>query len=276
MTAQLPFLGLRSEYVISHLSSEFIDTDDVIVLSSPDDPNYYFGNLLALKIPLDCLSPTQWLQRFQERFQHLPAVKHCTLVWVREEPIPVNVSRFMQLGFDYEENHVLYLKREHFRSPDQLNVEVDYRPLVTDDDWSQWTSLNIAEQIESHTEEELRPYLAGRIRNYHALKQKGLGETLGAFHNGRLIGYAGLYHLNGLGRYQNVHVIPEFQNRHMARTLLTHLTQRLPETVDELVIVADEHYHASKLYQSLGFTIAERECSLCWWPGKTANQNSTT
>ena len=271
-------LGLRSEYVINHLSSTFSEEEDVIVLRSPDDPNYYFGNLLALKVPLDSRTPAQWQTRFRELFRSVPEVQHCTLIWAREESTPANVREFQRLNFEYEENHILKVRREDFRVPERLNSEPEYRALQTTSDWQQWTALNIAEKLDDHREDELRPYLQGRIHNYQRLEEKGFGETLGAFQNGRLIGYAGLYHLDGLARFQNVHVIPSAQNRAIARTILTQLTQRLPDSVQELIIVADEHYHASALYQSLGFHIAERECSLCWWPGKPhrPDQNITT
>lgn len=263
-------LGLRSEFVIDHLESELIEEDEVIVLRSPLNQHYYFGNLLALKVPLDRYTPEQWQARFKQAFRDLPEVRHCTLQWLRSEPLPTNVKAFQQQGFRFEENHVLTLRRTDFTAPAKQNNDCHYRPLQSESDWAQWTALNIAEQFNEHREDELRPYLQGRIRNYRALEQQGYGETLGAFLGEQLIGYAGLYHWQNLARFQNVHVIEEHQNKAIARTLLTRLIERLPDTVSDLVIMADEHYHASDLYQSLGFAVTERECSLCWWPKKDA------
>lgn len=259
-------LGLRSEYVINHQVSDFIEQNDVIVFRTAEQPDYYFGNLLALKEPLDSRTPAQWQERFREAFSELPGVRHCTLQWIREDPQPVNVERFKALGFQFEENHILALNTSKFRGITEPFDGCSFRPLQSAEDWSQWIEMNIADQLEHHTEAELRPYLNGRVRNYQALSQRRLGETLGAFDGAELIGYAGLYHLNDLGRFQNVQVNEDRRNQGIARTLLTHLVERLPEGVDQLVIVADEHYHASALYQRLGFQIAERECSLCWWP----------
>ena len=86
------------------------------------------------------------------------------------------------------------------------------------------------------------------------------------FDAGRLIGYAGVYHLNGLARYQDVMVLSEYRRRGIARTLIHRLATWVAQYADRQVIIADANYHATVLYQSLGFRIVKCEASLCWWP----------
>ncbi|TCS38736.1 GNAT family N-acetyltransferase [Reinekea marinisedimentorum] len=260
-------LGFQSEYVINHLSCEVIEHDEFTVLRTPDNPNYYFGNMLALKVPLHSKSRSEWQQAFQQAFADMPKVKHETYSWPRCEQFNANsLEDFAKDHFAYEEDHILTQPRSTFTKPLTLNTEVSLRPLTSDTDWQQWMQLSIQEMNTEHDESSLRPYLLAKRDKYRKLEARGYGQYMGAFAGERLIGYAGLYHLHKIARFQSVHVIPEFENRKVAKTLLTRLIEQVNPHVETLVIVADEHYHATLLYQSLGFQVTERQCSLSWWP----------
>jgi ribosomal protein S18 acetylase RimI-like enzyme len=266
-------LGFQSEFIINQLEATIIEQPDYTVLQTPANPTYYFGNLLALKIPLNTHSHLEWLRIFEGAFSNLPDVKHYTFSWVRPlEQDPTEITTFTDANFKFEETHVLAMKRQEFEPTKVLNEDVILRPLSTEQDWQHWLELSIKENTGDHDEQGLREFLSLQIDNYRRLNSKNLGEYLGAFIDQQLVGYAGLYHRGALARFQNVHVIPDHQNKKIAKTLLTHLIQRTSESVEQLVIIADEHYHATKLYQSLGFKIAERECSLCWWPDAQRKQ----
>jgi ribosomal protein S18 acetylase RimI-like enzyme len=265
-------LGNRAEYVISHLECERLELDEVVVIRTPSAPNFYFGNLLSLKIDIEKKTLEQWTALFDSIFSETAGVDHYTFTWPRRENFDANMIKpFIDANYKFDETHILSMERSQFEPPEMLNEDIDYRSIETDADWQQWTELNLVERLKTDEETGLRTFLQGRIQNYNKLSQEGLGEFLGAFKGETLIGYAGLYYLDGLARFQDVHVRPDFQNKKIAKTLLTKLIQRTSETVNTMVIVADENYHASKLYQSLGFTITERECSLYWWPGNPEN-----
>lgn len=260
-------LGFQSEYVINHLCCSVTETHDYSVLKTPLSPSYYFGNLLALKVPLHSKTMEQWQQLFRQSFAGLPGIEHQTFTWTREEPATSEtLQRFIDANFAYEETHILSLKKQNFRRPDKLNENIRLKAIESDQDWQQWHQMQMAQMGSGHNKTALTNYLKSKQLNYRELAARGHGQYLGAFTGDRLIGYAGLYHLNGLGRFQHVHVLPEFENRKIAKTILTGLIDQSSDEIETLVIHADEHYHATKLYQSLGFEIAERECSLCWWP----------
>lgn len=260
-------LGFKSEYVINHLNCEVIETDEFIVLKTPDNPNYYFGNQLVLKVPLHSKTRKQWQHAFRQAFADMPQVTHEAYSWQRGEQLPTNaLQEFANDNFIYEEDHILTLPRSQFITPHQLNNQVSIRALRTEADWQQWMQLSIEEMTDTYQETNLRPYLIAKKTKYQQLETNGHGQYLGAFVGDRLIGYAGLYHLNNLARFQSVHVIPEYENQKIAKTLLTRLIEQVNPQVETLIIVADEHYHATLLYQSLGFKVTERQCNLCWWP----------
>jgi GNAT superfamily N-acetyltransferase len=270
MSQSLSQLALQSEYVVSHLNCQIIETDQFNILRTPTEPNYYFGNLLSLKVPLHRYSRNQWQSHFQRAFADLPAVEHETYSWVRQdESLNESVlSEFKAANFKYDETHILTQQRSLFEQPRNLNSQLDYRILESDRDWQQWTEIEIQEKIHEHSEASLRVYLGGKEQNYRAMQHRGHGYFVGAFDGARLVGFAGLYHSNELARFQNVHVEAEYRNRGVAKTILSRLITDAPETVETMVIHADEHYHATRLYQSLGFAVHERVCDLCWWPEK--------
>ena len=265
-------IGFQSECIISQLESELEEKEEFIILRTPSKPMYYFGNLLALKVPLSQHTKADWLAIFDQAFAATKGIQHYTFSWSRqlsEEP----VSEFIDAGFEYEEIHVLTQQKADFIAPTQLNNDFLYRPLLSDSDWQQWVELSVSERQGNHAQDSYREFLSGQSANYRALAAQGLGEYYGAFSNNRLIGFAGLYYQASLARFQHVLVAPEFQNRGVAKALITNLIGRAPQTVSTLVILADEHYHASRLYQSLGFQVTERQCSLCWWPAEHRHTN---
>lgn len=270
MDKPLSQLALQSEYVVSHLNCQITETELFSILKTPSVPNYYFGNLLSLKVPLHRFTRQQWREHFVKAFADSPKVDHETYTWVRgdETENEVVLKEFKADNFRYDETHILTQKRSDFVLPDNLNSDYQYRILETDNDWQQWTEIEIQEKIHEHSEASLRVYLKGKEDNYRAMQQRDLGYFLGAFQGARLVGFAGLYHLEKLGRFQNVHVESDHRNQNVAKTILAKLITEVPESVETLVIHADEHYHATRLYQSLGFSVYERVCDLFWWPEK--------
>ncbi len=268
LTPQLS-LGFSSDFCVSHLQSEITELKDYIALKTPRMPDYYFGNLLALKVPLSSKNRSQWRTEFNNIFSGIRGIEHETYTWLRsDEDLTGIIQEFIDDNFDYEEVHILSMELMDYQRPKKLNTTVKLRSLTSDDDWQQWLKLSIIEHHGTLTTDSSHSYLFDKAKNYRQLDEAGFGQTLGAFINDRLIGYAGLYHLDRLARFQNVHVIAEYENQKVATTLLDQLIHQTNDTVKQLVIVADEHYHATSLYQNLGFRIAERECSLCWWQGK--------
>jgi len=268
-------LGFKSEYIISQLECELIERDDYIVMRTPANPIYYFGNLLALKTPLQNNTKKQWSAIFQNEFADMPEVTHETYSWVQPNAdLTESIKAFTDANYEYEEMHILSMPLTKFRTPTKLNEQVAIRELSSDADWQQWLNLSIAEQKGDHSSESLKKYLTGKLINYQNLSAHGHGQYMGAFIGDELIGYAGLYHLDDIARFQNVHVIPEYENQKIAKTILTRLISDLSSNVETLVIVADEHYHATFLYQSLGFKVTEREGSLCWWPERNRKEEN--
>ncbi len=268
-------LGIQSEYVVNHLETEIREEADFVVYKTPSVPNYYFGNLLALKRPLSSKSKTDWEYCFDRAFKTLPGIRHRTFVWrLEEDPNTADmVDAFKEAGYEYGEEDVLSMASHQLVVPDIVSLPVELRELSRGEDWLQWLETGVEVRPKGHEADDYRQYRRSRMEIYRTLIGKDHGRFLGAFDGDRLIGYAGVFHLNGLARFQNVEVLPEYQRKGIARALLCELSKWVAQYADRQVIIADAHYHATLLYQSIGFQITEREANLCWWPRSGAAEH---
>ncbi|WP_428240591.1 GNAT family N-acetyltransferase [Gynuella sp.] len=260
-------LGVRSDYVVHHLRCEQQETDEYLITRTPANPYFYFGNTLALKVSLVSKSMLQWQALFCECFSGLPEVRHQTFIWVANDDMDEGlIQLFQQDGFLYEQNHVLSAGIEALQRPLAMDSEFVIRAFTEPGDWLQWYDEQMKSLLEQESGGDHQSYLQQRLYEYQLLQQRQYGCQFGVFAGSRLLAYAGVYHLNGLARYQNVWVMPEYRNRGLARNLLFHMAEWVSQFAAQQVIVADANYHATLLYQGLGFQVVEHECSLCRYP----------
>lgn len=259
-------LGLKSDFVVMHLSSQLFKKETYFVLKTPSQPHYHFGNLIAFNNSIANITPEEALAIFNDEFSDIPELNHQTFIWPRSEINEDKVkSYFIEMGFRFNETHILSTNRNHITLPDVLNESVEYRKLKTQQDWNGWKDLECDTNKEHAASDTYEAYLDGQIENYKALERSGFGYYLGAFIGQKLVGHAGLYHYQGLARFQYVAVDEAYRNLGIAKSLITQLINDSPSTTTQWVIHADENYFATQLYQNLGFTVAERQCDLCRW-----------
>ncbi|MEX2322115.1 MAG: GNAT family N-acetyltransferase [Saccharospirillum sp.] len=262
-------LGVQSDFIVSHLEAELNDHADYAVYRTPVSPDFYFGNFLALKTPLSEKTRPEWEQAFDHMFDGVAGIRHRAFIWpVVEGSEETDIRDFLAANYEFTENHVLEMPSDALITPHRLNTDVRIKPFSDDESiWSQWREIAVTERDAGHEEADYRTYLAGREKTYRALERSGYGDFFGAFEGDCLVGYAGVFALNDLARYQQVQVIPGYQNQGIARTLIHYLAQWVAVKASRQIIIADADYHASALYQSLGFSLSQREGCLCQWPG---------
>ena len=105
------------------------------------------------------------------------------------------------------------------------------------------------------------------MARYRKMAQAGLGAWFGAFLENQLVADLGLFFEAGVGRFQQVETHPDFRRRGICGTLVYHSSRFGFEKMEArtLVMVADEHYHAARIYESVGFRPKERQVGLDWW-----------
>jgi predicted GNAT family acetyltransferase len=105
------------------------------------------------------------------------------------------------------------------------------------------------------------------MKRYRRMGQAGLGEWFGAFLDGRLVADLGVFTDGSVGRFQSVGTHPGYRRRGICGTLVHQASRHAFERigVETLVMVADEHYFAAKIYESVGFQRTEKQVGLDWW-----------
>ena len=83
-----------------------------------------------------------------------------------------------------------------------------------------------------------------------------------------VVGSCGIVATAGRGRFQVVDTALAFRSRGICSRLVVEAARLSAAEygVARFVIVADLHYHALGLYESLGFERAEQLSGVCCWP----------
>lgn len=241
--------------------SEVEDRGDHLVVRTPANPSYYWGNHLLLEAPPGPDDVPFWLRAFEEEF---PEAEHRTFGIDGADGSVDDLAPFHAAGMRIEASTVMTAQAVH--EPAHPHTTATIRPLATEEDWAQQVELTL-------TDEDLRGgrvFATRRAVAQRRLVEQGMGQWFGAFLDGRVAASLGLFVASeGLARYQHVMTHPEFRGRGLCGTLVHHAAQHGFEElgVHTLVMVADPDYLAIRIYRSVGFTGSETQLQAARVPG---------
>ncbi|MBW3734228.1 GNAT family N-acetyltransferase [Aeromonas dhakensis] len=254
--------GFATDLLFDRYQGNVVDHDQFWAVRTPDAPDYYFGNYLLLPFP-PCDHDKGWLEAsFDKLIGQDPRVRHRTFQWPLAAGQNSRVAGFVAAGYQYMECVVLALEATDWQPP---ATTVAARPF-TPTDWDEWLTFELEERDPGHSEQSYLPYLQSRRQLYEAMIGDGLGQWWGIWQQEQLVASCGLFFTDTLGRFQLVRTRQAWRNQGLCRQLLSQVARHGLTRVDRLIIVADEHYHAQRVYRSLGFAPVARIGSLCRWP----------
>ena len=266
-------LGYRTDLVFASFSGEVTHRDDhlddYLVVRTPSNPSYWWGNFLLFASPPGAGDAERWINLFRKEIGEPPAVNHMVFGWDTVNGETGEVAEFLERGFSLSREVVLTARA--VVEPPKCNEAAEVRRLERDEDWEAALELGVACRDAQFEEASHRAYLTRRLADYRAMSRAGLGDWHGAFLEGRLVAGLGLFFGNNaadgaVGRFQSVETHPDFRRRGLCGRLVYEVAREaLEEGVGTLVMIADEDYHAAKLYESVGFEPAERQVALEWW-----------
>jgi RimJ/RimL family protein N-acetyltransferase len=244
-------LAFRTDLALLAQSGSVVDEHDTyVVVRTPDNPSFYWGNFLLLREPPEAAEP--WLARFEAE---LPDARHRAFGLDVPDAEPATLAPFAAAGLSVEVSAVLTTTDPVEARP----VEARLRPLAGDDDWAQRVELTQAVYDEGGPPSDfvLRRAAAERHR-----VEAGHGAWWGAFVGPRLLSACGIFAASaGLARYQDVETHPAGRRRGLAGAVVAAAGRHAREALDAhtLVIVADPDHQAYRLYESLGFARTETQ-----------------
>jgi ribosomal protein S18 acetylase RimI-like enzyme len=245
-------LGYRTDLAILALEgSQITDRGDHIVIRTPGNPDYWWGNFLLLQ-ELKPGSGPGWVDRFAAEF---PDARHIALGLDQTDVGAVDSGEIR--GMTMERNAVMTATSLH--GPPHPNAHAVLRTLEGDADWRQ--SLELAVAVHAGEPGGDAGFLTRRIAARRALTEAGQGAWFGAFLDGTLVSQLGLIAgRSGLARYQSVETHPAARRRGLAGTLVRYAGgTALADGTSTLVMVADPEDSAIRVYHSLGFAVTESQ-----------------
>jgi len=234
--------------------SQVDDRGDYLAIRSPQNPTFWWGNFLLLSAPPARGETRKWLDLFSAEF---PTAEHVALGIDVTEAGAVKPAELVAAGLRIERSTVMVAPDVH--QPPNPNLAASYRVLAGDDDWRQAAELRA--MISTGEPGSEPAFLQARIDSERAMTEAGNGAWFGAFIDGRLLAQLGLItDGDGIARYQNVETHPAARSQGLAGTLVWRAGQHgLGDGASTLVMVADPHDVAIRVYRSVGFADAESQ-----------------
>jgi GNAT superfamily N-acetyltransferase len=239
---------------------------DHLVLASPHNPGFHWGNLVLVTDSQRTDDAMAWVERFDEPF---PDAEHVSIGLPRAPA----AGRYEALGLAVEPELVLLSRAAPPPRPCPQGGMV--RPLAHDADWAQAVALDVALAGRDAPGEGSRErrYFERQWRTRRGLAARREATFPGVFTaDGQLASVLGIVlcgPLDGarqVARYQHVVTAPDHRGRGCASHLL-HVAGRwaADRGADAWEIHVDPGSSAHRLYDHLGF----RELAVLWQAGRS-------
>jgi len=259
-------LGYRTDLIFAAFDGEITDRGDYLVVRTPSNPTFYWGNFLLFAAPPQEGDFEKWRLLFAKEIGSPPEVEHEVFGWDSPQGEAGVIDPFLQAGFEADRAVVLATSAPH--APARPARSVNIRTLESDGDRQQAVELQVLSREIAHEEAGYRVYRQRAMERYRKMSQARLGHWYGAFIDGRLVADLGVFHDGELGRYQSVETHPDFQRQGIGGTLVYEAGRQAIALygLHTLVMVAEEDSAAARLYQSLGFAPKEKTVGLLRFP----------
>lgn len=250
--------GFRTDLMILERSgSQIVARDDHLVVHTPANPGYWWGNFLLLCEPLAPGSADRWRRIFAHEF---PAARHFALGIDGITGDAGDQAVIDELHLNIGVDAVLASESPLLRP----EVDAEIRPITSDDDWERLVGHR--GRVDGRVSDAAHArFVRQRAIADRRLCEAGDARWFGAFVGGRLVSSAGVVtDGSGIGRYQLVMTDPDHRRRGLASAVVSaagHWAQH-GRGVRQLIIVADPDDVAIGVYRRLGFVESERQVSL--------------
>jgi len=240
-------IGWSTDLAVLTLSGSSVDDrGDHLVVRTPANPTFHWGNCILVTDPAAADDADRWAQVFGATF---PSV---TWVAIGLPRLPEDPRAWAAHELELEVDEVLVASTLPQQTPRPDGVSVRR---LTGDDWEQDVALAIAENVRTGDYETDGYIVFARARSdaRRAISERDTAAFFGAFDDGVLVASLGIVRCDKAGRYQNVLT----DARHRRRGLASHLLGVAARWAasygcDRWVIVTEATNPAKRVYQRVG------------------------
>ncbi len=269
-------LGYRTDLIFHAFDGEIINRGAYLVIRTPMNPTFYWGNFLLFSQPPSESDFREWRALFAQEIGTSPEIKHQVFGWDSPEGEVGAIQPFLKAGFRV--NREVVLTSSGPRSPTRPSDLVSIRALKTEADWEQAVENQVVCREPEFEENEYREFRIRQMDRYRRMVAADLGDWFGAFAGQKLVADLGLFHAEGIGRFQSVETHPAYRRQGIAGTLIFEAARQAKAAYDlhTLVIVAEQASNPARLYESLGFQLTEQQVGLECWPQIDPHTNDSS
>jgi GNAT superfamily N-acetyltransferase len=245
--------GWATDLAVQRLAGAVVtEHGDHLVLQSPAQPTYHWGNCVLVLDDALVDDADRWAGVFAGAFPH------ARWVAIGLPRMPAALDAWTAHGLEVTEDESLTTTR----LPQLRDVPAGYavRPLASDDDWEQHVRREVAENLADGLFEPVghEAFVRDRTAARRALSDRGVATWVGAFHDGALVADLGIVLCERPGgldaRYQAVGTDPAHRRRGLAGHLLGVAAVWAAERgATRWVIVTETTNPAGRLYRGVGF-----------------------
>lgn len=260
--------GWRSDFILHRHGALVLERADCLVVRTPANPNFYWGNFLLLPQAPQDDALAHWMDRFDEEITRLqPASQHVAL-GVNGPPAGESLPTWVDAGFERIQSAVLALEPGQLRPPARAaRGEVQVRPLDLARELDAVVALQCADPHGFHPAHHAR-HRHAQMQRYAQIAEAGEALWFGVWCNGVLAADCGLMRdgtrAGALGRFQHVGTHPQWRRRGLCSALVHAVCRHGFERwgLTRILMCADPDDVAIGIYQSLGFVPIDGEWCL--------------
>jgi RimJ/RimL family protein N-acetyltransferase len=258
-------LGWRTDLIFARFDGEVEARGDHLVIRTPRNPTYWWGNFLLFDHAPKPGDAARWLARFEaEIAARQPESRHVTFGVDSEIDFDLP-DDFAAAGFTKFASTVLTMHRAQSRSPrKELDATCRIAALRLPEQAAAAVDLQVAVDAGEHeSPAQYRLFRERQMERYEKMVRAGMGAWFGVFARAEEgtddtpVADCGLFRSPGepLGRFQHVVTHPAWRRRGLCSALVHAACRHGFEQLGlgTLVIVADPDDVAIGLYESLGF-----------------------
>jgi len=250
-------LALQTELALAATRGTVTDRGDYIVIATPDDPGYYYGNLLVLPAAPQVGEVAYWTRRFGDELGKNPAIGHVTFWWDGVTGDAGATDELAAAGFSIERSMVMTAEPGDVAS---ATPPLPIRALAADEVIA---TAKLAYEVGDRHDETFRTFVERRAAWGRSLVERGLATFYAAFDGDQPIASLGLVRLGDIARFQDVQTLEPYRGRGIATSLLA---AAAANTSTRLAIVAQGGSAGERVYERAGFVTAELTVSACRYP----------
>lgn len=254
-------LGFLTDFKLLGGDSEVREYADYFLVKTPSNPTFIDGNCMVLKSPKLLENKTSLEGCFKAHFEAATNQHHIGFKLL-ETVSDGLLEAYLQDQYEYDKLAVMTYAAEK-KIARVLDPKIGtIRSFSSNSDWDQWAANEIQERPTIFTAASFKAYLFGRRIVYRELAEQGFGNFYGVFQAGELLGAAGLYIFDQIGRFQQVRTIEKARRQGICKALIQFMYAQNAPHMQDAVMVADEDYHALTLYEGLGFRSQDNQYDL--------------